>query len=375
MTLLRAGRVADVGCPDAPVAPDRVIWTPRAAPRRGPEATNRATTKALRVHGADMIGKVPRELLDELVLSRTGADDDRVLQGPAYGEDAGAIRLGDDVLVVNPDPISMAVGRVGTLGVHVACNDVAASGGTPAWLTCVAFLPGSSDDALDAITRQIDATATELDVAVVAGHTEYAPALSDPMVVVNCLGLADRYVPTGGARPGDRLLVTKGAGVEATAILATDFADRLADEVDRETIELAETFYDEVGVVEDAAAVAPHASAMHDPTEGGVVQGALEMAVASGVRLEVDPDAVPVREPTAALCGAVGVDPMRTFGSGALLAAIPEASTDPVAAALDDAGIEYAFVGTVREAPEPSLQLGAETITEPVRDEMYALWE
>lgn len=96
-----------------------------------------------------MVGKVPPEVLEQLVFSRLGSADPAVVQGPAYGEDTAAIRVGEtetdsehreregdddeELLVVNSDPISLAADRVGTLGVTVACNDVAASGGTPRW--------------------------------------------------------------------------------------------------------------------------------------------------------------------------------------------------------------------------------------------------
>jgi hydrogenase expression/formation protein HypE len=321
-----------------------------------------------------MIGKVDPESLAELVLGRTGALDERVLQGPAYGEDTAAIELEEGILVVNADPISLAVGRVGTLGVDVAANDVAASGATPEWLTSVVFLPGS-DDALDTITAQLDEAARRLGIAIVGGHSEYAPALSTPMLVLTCFGLTDRYVPTGGAEPGDRLVLTKGAGIEATAILATDFRDRLAGEVDDATFEAAEGFYDEVSVVPDAAVLREYANAMHDPTEGGLVDGLLELAVASGVRLEVDREAIPVREETRRLCGAAGVDPLRTFGSGALLAAVPEESTAAALSGLEERSIDAAVIGTVRESEEPALDLGGHRFEEPVRDDMYALWE
>jgi hydrogenase expression/formation protein HypE len=321
-----------------------------------------------------MIGKVPPDLLEALILSRTGASDERVLQGPAYGEDTAAIRLGEEILVVNPDPISLAVGRVGTLGVNVACNDIAASGATPEWLTSVIFLPGTDEAVLDTVTRQLDEEATRLGVSIVGGHSEYAPALDNPMLVLTCFGLTDRYVPTGGARPGDRILVTKSAAIEGTAILATDFPGRLED-VPPSVVERAETFYDDVSVVEDAAAVSEYAHAMHDPTEGGLVDGLLEMAVASGATLDVDPDAIPVRDETAALCRAAGVDPLRTFASGALIAAVPEASLDEAAAALRERDVPHSVVGTVRRATDPSLVLGEQTYTDPIRDDMYALWE
>jgi hydrogenase expression/formation protein HypE len=324
-----------------------------------------------------MVGKLPPELLEELVVGRSGAADDRVLQGPAYGEDTAAIELDEGTLVVNADPISLAAERIGTLGVNVACNDVAASGGTPEWLTSVVFLPDpeTAEGDLDAITRQLDAAARDLDASIVGGHTEYAPALSDPILVVTCFGFADRYVPTSGARPGDTLLVTKGAGIEGTAILATDFRDAIEGDVDAELIERGAACYDDVGVLEEAAVVSPHASAMHDPTEGGLVNGLFELAAASGVRLEVSPASIPVRPETRALCDAVGVDPLRIFGSGALLAALPADTVDRVSEELAARGVEHARIGTVHAADEPAVDLGTERLTEPIRDGMYALWE
>nr|WP_223301850.1 AIR synthase related protein [Haladaptatus sp. R4] len=51
---------------------------------------------------------------------------------PGYGEDAAAIEIGDETLVVSSDPLSLARERLGTLAVNVACNDVACSGATRA---------------------------------------------------------------------------------------------------------------------------------------------------------------------------------------------------------------------------------------------------
>lgn len=322
-----------------------------------------------------MIGKVPPDLLEELILSRTGRSDSSVLQGPAYGEDTAAIQLGDDILVVNPDPISLAVGRIGTLGVNVACNDIAASGASPEWLVSVILLPDSAQETLDTITRQLDEEAERLGVSIVGGHSEYAPVLTDPMLVLTCFGLGDRYVPTSGARPGDTILLTKTAAIEATAILATDFADELKGAVSGSIIERGETFYQDVSVVKEAAILAEDAHAMHDPTEGGLVDGLLEMAIASGVSLEIDPAVIPVRDETVQLCRAAGVDPLRTFGSGTLIAALPEDSIEDVTSRLQHQSVPHTRIGTVKSAKESSLVLGDERYTEPIRDDMYALWE
>ncbi len=322
-----------------------------------------------------MLGKLPPEVLSGL-LEQSGAADPDVLVGPKYGEDAAVVSVGDRELVVSTDPISLAAERVGTLGVHVAANDVAASGARPRWLTNALFLPDDDPDVLDAVVDQLDAAASDLGVAVVGGHSEYDPGRDRPLVVLTCFGVTDRHVPSGGARPGDRVLLTKGAGVEATAILATDFRDDLSGRVPDATLDAAASFFDDVSVVREAMALADYATAMHDPTEGGLVDGLFEMASASESTFRVDPDAVPVREETRALCDAMGVDPFRVFGSGALAATVPENEVEDAVATVEAEGVEVAVIGEVERGDgDAPLVVGDEAFTEPVRDEMYGLWE
>ncbi|WP_115864955.1 AIR synthase family protein [Halorussus litoreus] len=325
-----------------------------------------------------MIGKLDRDALAQ-VLSRTGAHDDDVVMGPRYGEDAAAMRVGDQLLVASSDPLSLARERLGTLAVNVACNDVAASGADPRWLTNVVFLPDDDPETLDVLTRQMDEEAQALGVAIVGGHSEYTPALERPMVSLTAMGLADEFVPTGGAEPGDRVLLTKGAGIEGTAILATDFREELglsADLLDR-----AESFFGDISVAPEAAVLREYATAMHDPTEGGLLNGLVEVATASGVCLEIDRDSVPIREETAELCDVMGVDPLAIFGSGALVATVPEDAADDALAALAAEDIPASEVGAVAEAGECDAEtrgfgvaLADEFVSDPIRDDLYDLW-
>jgi hydrogenase expression/formation protein HypE len=324
-----------------------------------------------------MFGKVSPDDLAAHVFERKGADLDSVLQGPAYGEDAAAIDVPGGTMVVSSDPLWFAVDRVGTLGVHVACNDVAASGGDPTWMTNVIFLPSDADESvLDRITTQIDEAAESIGVAVVGGHSEYNEQLDRPLLMMTCMGMGDPYVPTGGAEPGDHLVLTQGAGIEGTAILASDFAAELEERgVDPALVEEGLSYFDDIGVTDDAAVLRSFATGMHDPTEGGLIDALLEMATASGGSARVDPDAVPIREATAVLTDAMGVDPFSIFGSGALLAAVPSEALDAALEALAAAGIEAAPIGELTAGTPSTLELGERTITEPVRDDMYQLWD
>ena len=315
-----------------------------------------------------MIGKLDPERL-EAVFSRTGVPDEDVVQGPAYGEDTALLRIGDELLVVNTDPVSLAAERIGTIGTHIACNDVAASGGEPRWLTAAIFLP--DDSSLDAITDQLDAATHDIGVSIVGGHTEYAPERDRPLLSLTCLGLADEYVPTGGAQPGDTLVLTKGAGIEGTAILATDFRDDVA--LPDELLERGAALFSDLSVLPEARILREYANALHDPTEGGLIDGALELAVASDAGVRIDRERVPIRESTEKLCEAMAVDPLKIFGSGALLAAVPEERVETALTELEELGIEAAAIGNV-ERGDPALAIDGERITEPVRDDLYELW-
>lgn len=319
-----------------------------------------------------MTGKFTPELLAQLVFSRTGAPSDALRQGAAYGSDAAAIELGDTTLVVSTDPISLAAERIGTLGVAVASNDVAACGATPEWLTSTILLPAADEALLETIAGQLDAEANRLGISIVGGHTETVAGLERPLLSLTCFGRTERFVPTDGANPGDAILLTKGAAIEGTAVLATDFADDL--DLPDDLLDRATGFFDDVSVIREAKILAPVATAMHDPTEGGVLGGLVELAVASGVGIDVENEAIPLQEETRQICAAMDVDPLRILGSGALLASVPKDDVDEVLATLGNAGIEVEVIGHVESSDTPGVRLDGSYYTSPVDDEIYALW-
>ncbi|WP_257300455.1 AIR synthase family protein [Haloarchaeobius sp. FL176] len=316
--------------------------------------------------------------LERYIFSRTGAPNDDLLVGAGYGEDAAAVAVDGSTLVVSTDPISLAAERIGTLGVAIASNDVAACGGMPEWLVSTIFLPDNDEDLLDDVTGQLDAEARRLGITIVSGHTETLAALDRPLLSLTCMGPTDRYVPTSGANPGDAVLLTKGAGIEGSAVLATDFRDALVDAgVESATVDSAAAFFDDVSVLPESAVLAPIATAMHDPTEGGVLNGLVEVACASSVSIELDSEAVPVRDETRRLCAAMDVDPLRILGSGAMLATVPAEESERVVSTLESEGIDATVVASVSaadDATDVGVHCNGRQYRDSVRDDMYELW-
>ena len=325
-------------------------------------------------------GKLPPDLLEKLVLRVMPTSDPRVLVGPRLGEDAAVIDMGDRVIVVHSDPITGAVERIGWYAIHIACNDVAATGARPRWVLPVVLVPKGRIDLVAEIASDIACAAVELGVAVVGGHTEATGWLDRPIVSVTAVGEAPRngYVTSSGARPGDVIIATKAVALEGTSILARDYRERLADKVPEDALERAAGFIREISVVRDAmlAVETGGVTALHDPTEGGFLGGVYEMAVASGVGARVYEDKVPVRKETRLICRAMGVDPLKLISSGMLLIAVSRDKAERVVDTLRAAGIEATVVGEFNDTGVVELvrrDRSIETVRELPMDELWKI--
>lgn len=326
-------------------------------------------------------GKVPPEVLEEIVFKRLGVESGDVLLGPSKGEDGAVVRVGGEVIVSSMDPITGAVERLGWLAVNINANDVATFGIKPRFFSSCILLPsGAESGVLREICDQIDSAAKRLGIAVIGGHSEVTPGLKHPIVVGYALGVAEdgRYVTSGGAEAGDVIILTKGAGIEGTAILASERRERLSRELGEEVVKAAESFYDRISVVEDAltAFKAGGVTAMHDPTEGGVAGGIHEIADASGLGFEVFEEKIPVAPETSMICSYFNVDPLQLIGSGALLISVKPEYAGKVLDALESRGIRASKIGRFLPDPEKRVLVrGDGRVAELVRPVSDHLWK
>ena len=313
-------------------------------------------------------GKLPPEKLRRLVLAHLGRRRPEVLVHAALGEDSAVADPGGRLLVVSSDPITGASAQMGRLAVYVACNDVAAMGAEPLGIQVVLLMPdGAADEDVAAVMAQIAGAADELGIEVMGGHTEVTGKVAAPIAVLTAIGLVERgrLVTSGGARPGEGLLVSKPVGLEGTAILAADRAEELAEVLPAGMLERARGFMAEVSAVRDGLLAASlGVSAMHDVTEGGLLGAVWELAQASGVGAEVWEAGVPVRPETRRICAHFGIDPLALISSGAMLAAAPDA--ERVVAGLRAQGLEAAVVGRVLPPEEGVRVVRADGRHEPL---------
>jgi hydrogenase expression/formation protein HypE len=320
------------------------------------------------------VGKIAPEVLRRVVMSQLGVRRPEVLVHSGLGEDSTVLDFGDLVAVMSTDPITGAAANSGWIAVHVACNDIAAMGAEPLGVLLTVLLDeGTDESALSILMRDVNRACLELGIEVVGGHSEVTSLVKSPVLSLTSVGFARReaYVTSAGGRPGDALILTKAAGLEGTAILATDRSRWLASRLTTECLDGARAFLREISVVrEGIAAARAGASAMHDVTEGGVLGAAYELAIASGCGIDLNADAVPVRAETRSICAEFGIDPLRLVSSGAMLIAAPNA--EPVLAAVSALGVDATVIGELTAGSPTVLRSGQrEPLMPPETDELY----
>jgi hydrogenase maturation factor len=148
--------------------------------------------------------------------------------------------------------------------------------------------------------------------------------------------------------PGDVLLLTKAAGVEGTASFSRERARGLRRALPAGLLGRTQGLRRRPGtsvVAEAMRGTRPGASAMHDPTEGGVRAALQERAYASAVRRRVELDRVVIRLETASLCRHAGIDPLGLLGSGVLLGMDASSVVAPLRGAWKRDGIAGHMIG------------------------------
>ncbi|MHA1654102.1 MAG: AIR synthase family protein [Candidatus Thorarchaeota archaeon] len=324
-------------------------------------------------------GKVPPDILKNIVFPFLGSHDPDVILGPQLGQDASLIRVGNHVIVASTDPITGSVEDIGWLAVNVNANDIATFGVQPRWfLVSILLPPGCSKGELERIAHQIHEAAAELRISVVGGHTEITEGLDRPIIAGFMMGVCENgeYVTSSGARAGDAVILTKTVGIEGTAILAAEGEAYLRPLVGDKVISEARELRKHISVVRDGVTAfsTGHVTAMHDPTEGGLAGGIHELCDASRVGVEISMGQIPVHPATAEICRALDVDVLSLISSGCMVMTCRQGHEEDVVTALRSAEVPAVVVGRVLEQYDERVIIEGDKKKPLERPTTDALW-
>lgn len=280
-------------------------------------------------HGAG--GRLTRGLLDQIFLP---AFDNPVL---AARHDSAALEMGDarlafstDAFVV--DPLFFPGGDIGRLAICGTVNDLAMAGARPRFLSAAFILEeGFALDDLRRVVTSMRAAAREAQVDLVAGDTKVVGHGKADRCFVTTSGIgfipAGRAVSPGCVRPGDAIILSGDVGRHGIAVLSVREGLTFETTIESDCAPLAavtESLFE--------AAIAVHC--MRDLTRGGLATALAEIALDSGLGIEIDEVAIPVASPVAGACELLGLDPLYVANEGRFVAFVPADQVERTLAAM-----------------------------------------
>ena len=325
-------------------------------------------------------GKIPIDVLKEVVFRNLGAQRKEVALGPRAGIDGAVIEVENKSVIVSMDPITGALERIGWLAVNVNANDIATFGVEPMFFLSCMLLPEKAEKkSVETISVQMNEAARNLGIAIIGGHCETTSGLRKPIVVGCMMGMTQKgkYVTAGGAKARDKLILTKSAGIEGTAILASDRRKQLGKSLSSRELTKAKSLFSQISVVKDAITAFRTGAvrAMHDPTEGGITGAIHEIADASGLGVKVFEEKIQVERETMKICRFYQIDPLQLIASGSLLIAAKPDSADRITRALARKGIPSEIIGEFTPSPQDRKIIRkngkTESLERPMTDQLW----
>ncbi|MCK5654460.1 MAG: AIR synthase, partial [Dehalococcoidia bacterium] len=230
-------------------------------------------------------------------------------------------------------------------------SDVAVLGVKPRYMTiCLMLPPGTEETVLENIWEEVHQECEKLGIAIVGGHTGVYPGIAFPLnggCTIIGLGTKDQLTPPTNARIGDRVIITKGPAIEAAGILALQAEKALVKKFGQDIVEKAKEYFLEMTVVQDALVAAPYAHAMHDATEGGLLNGVYEIVQASNTGVTIFEEKIIIPEEIDAVCRHFNIDPLISISEGTLVITATPENTPRMLRDLKQNGIAAWEIGEV----------------------------
>lgn len=256
------------------------------------------------------------------------------------------------------DPIFFPGGDIGKLAINGTVNDLAMSGARPLYLSAGFILEeGFSVDALKRILASMREAAAEAGVSVVTGDTKVVQKGSVDKLFINTAGVGVLESPVqlsaSGAQVGDKVILSGTLGDHGTTIMIARGELELETDIESDCAPLNSL----VQAMLDEATSLGSLSGLHslrDPTRGGLATTLNEIAVSSGVCIEIDEALIPVREEVKGACEILGLDPLYVANEGKLLAIASADIADRLVARMRENvyGAAACIIGTVKSEPQ-----------------------
>jgi hydrogenase expression/formation protein HypE len=293
-------------------------------------------------------GALMHDLIEKVVLKYLSSPElSRYDDGAVLPQQSGRLVITTDTFVVKP--LFFRGGDIGKLAICATVNNLSVCGARPLAVSLGLVLEESLSismlgDVLDSVRKAVD----EAGVRVVTGDTRVVERGKVDGMFINTTGIGLAYprvrADLDRARPGDVVLVSGTLADHGIAVLC-----------DREELSFGETIKSDVAPVNTLVAKIVAAKVpircMKDPARGGLATALNQIAHRSGVQIDLDEAAIPVREEVTQACEMLGLDPLNVASQGRIVLVCSGPSAIKALKTLQeqDLGKEAAIIGQVNK--------------------------
>ncbi|MBN2796651.1 MAG: AIR synthase family protein [Clostridia bacterium] len=322
------------------------------------------------------VGKLSNDKLKEIIFDQIKYQREDVVLRAGLGEDCAGIRFGEDVCLLTTDPITGAANEVGKLAVHISCNDIASNGAAPIALLLTILAPeGTTEEELKLVMDQASEEATKLNVEIVGGHTEITNAVNRMVVSSTAIGKQplSRLFSNRTISIGDKIVMTKSAGIEGTGIIAFEKKNILKNFLNDSEIKRAKDMLNHISVVpEGIVAGKVGVTSMHDVTEGGLLGAVWEICSGADLGAYIYDEEIPVDEVTTKICEHFKINPLRLISSGTMVMTVSQGKIVELMHQFQINGIQASVIGEITSKDIYLEKHGRmQYVTPPDSDELY----
>jgi hydrogenase maturation factor len=300
------------------------------------------------------VGKLPATLLKEY-LKKFPKNDDSVIIPPGVGLDAAGIKIGEKLVAVTTDPITLTSNQIGTYSVAVNINDVVCLGCSPRWYSASLLLPPNiTENEIEEIWGNLACELSRYQISAIGGHTEITKAVTMPVLVGQMIGEAIGFelLDARKGKPGDQVLLWRKIAIEGTALLASSRYETLLKSLSANDLLKMQNFLFNPGIciLPLAKKLLPEAGvvAIHDITEGGIATAAHEIAEAANCGINIDGNSIAILEETLTLSEILGFNPLGLIASGSAIIVCRKDNLEKIEEKL--AGEEIYRIGELTES-------------------------
>ncbi|WP_062200266.1 hydrogenase expression/formation protein HypE [Massilibacterium senegalense] len=286
-------------------------------------------------------GELAHQLIQEVFVEAFGSNKEAMFDAAVFSAQ-GKLAVSTDSFVVKP--MFFNGGNIGKIAVCGTVNDIAVSGATPLYLTCGFIIEeGLLVSDLKKIVQSMAEEAKKAGVQIVAGDTKVVEKGSCDGVYINTtgIGIVTYELTPDAIEEGDSVLISGTIGDHGISIL-----------VDRGELGLTANIASDCaslhGLIEEAQKTGA-IKMMRDPTRGGLATTLVELCEDFHVTMEIEEQAIPLKDEVHGACDILGFDPLYLANEGKAIFIVKKEQEQQVLEVLQrhPLGVDAAVIGHV----------------------------